>query len=117
MVTFRDKIIYREGFSLLPFSQLVNGHDVCFLDFSHKRGSNKTKHVQVLRESTSQHTKAYYYGRLSAWSLEQFHLTEYVGGCMNLALSIHKHMGLIKHSLFFKVCGPWLTETLLFDKH
>lgn len=36
---------------------------------------------------------------------------------MNLALSIHKHMGLIKCSLFFKVCGPWLTETLLFDKH
>lgn len=36
---------------------------------------------------------------------------------MNLALSIHKHMGLIKYSLFFKVCGPRLTETLLFDKH
>lgn len=55
---------------------------------------------------TSLYTKAYYYGKLSAWSLEQFHLTEYVGGCMNLALSIHKHMGLIKRSLFFKVCGP-----------
>lgn len=46
-----------------------------------------------------------------------FHLTEYVGGCMNLALSIHKHMGLIKWSLFFKVCGPQFTETPVFDKH
>lgn len=49
------------------------------------------------------------------WS--KLHLTEYVGGCMNLALSIHKHMGLIKQSLFFKVCGPQFTETLMFDKH
>lgn len=49
------------------------------------------------------------------WS--KFHLTEYVGGCMNLALSIHKHMGLIKQSLFFKVCGPQFTETPLFDKY
>lgn len=117
MVAFRDKIIYREGFGLFLFSRLVNRDDVCFPDFSHKRGSNKTTHVQVLWKSTSQYTKAYYYGKLSAWSLEQFHLTEYVGGCMNLALSIRKHMGLIKWSLFFKVCGPWLTETLLFYKH
>lgn len=72
---------------------------------------------EVFENSPSQWTKAHYYGELSAWSWAQFHLTEYVGGCMNLALSIHKHMGLIKRSLFFKVCGPWLTETLLFDKH
>lgn len=30
---------------------------------------------------------------------------------MNLALSIHKHMGLIKCRLFCEVCGPRLTET------
>lgn len=49
------------------------------------------------------------------WS--KFHLTEYVGGCMNLALSIHKHMDLIKRSLFFKVCGPQFPETPLLDKY
>lgn len=119
MVAFRDKnhLSTEKDSHLLPFSHLVNGNEVCFPDFSHKRGSHKTKHVQVLWKRSSQYTKAYYYGKLSAWSLEQFHLTEYVGGCMNLALSIHKHMGLIKWSLFFKVCGPRRTETLLFDKH
>lgn len=47
MVTFRDKIIYRAGFRLLPFSYLVNGKDVCCPSFSRRRDSNKTKHVQI----------------------------------------------------------------------